>query len=170
MGNASAQLRRSAVIQPLLWLSPARQLSRGCEIQRVSRQTRCKVVACRWPARTVVGQGRGVYELHRGGSYCRAISGNATCTPAEVVAAVHIARRAAAAIGSCLKMPLNLSKKIWRVKEMARKEGVFAAFRAVVRRLRQGPGKHVDVFRHYAFALPYVVSPAHGDVEQRTLL
>lgn len=53
---------------------------------------------------------------------------------------------------------------------MARKEGFFAAFRAVVRRLRQGPGKHVDVFRHYAFALPYVVNPAPGNVEPRTLL
>ena len=67
-------------------------------------------------------------------------------------------------------MPLNLSKKIWRVKEMARKEGVLAAFRAVIRRLRQGPGRYVDVFRHYAFALPYTVNPGPGEVRSGTLL
>lgn len=67
-------------------------------------------------------------------------------------------------------MALNLSKKIWRVKEMARKEGVFAALRAVVRRLRQGPGRYVDVFRHYDFALPYVLPALPGEPQERTLL
>ena len=67
-------------------------------------------------------------------------------------------------------MALNLSKKIWRVKEMARKEGVFAALRAVVRRLRQGPGRYVDVFRHYDFALPYVLPAQSGEAKPGTLL
>ena len=67
-------------------------------------------------------------------------------------------------------MALNLSKKIRRVKEMARKEGVFAALRAVVRRLRQGPGRYVDVFRHYDFALPYVLPAQSGEAKPGTLL
>jgi glycosyltransferase involved in cell wall biosynthesis len=67
-------------------------------------------------------------------------------------------------------MALNLSKKIWRVKEMARKEGVIAALRAVVRRLRQGPGRYVDVFRHYDFALPYVLHAKPGEPTKGSLL
>lgn len=67
-------------------------------------------------------------------------------------------------------MALNLTQKIWRVTEMARKEGVIAAFRAVVRRLRHGPGRHVDVFRHYGFALPYVLQARSGDAKPGTLL
>ena len=60
-------------------------------------------------------------------------------------------------------MALNLKKKIWRVKEMVRKEGVVPALRAVVRRLRQGPGRYVDVFRHYDFARPYVLHALPGE-------
>lgn len=67
-------------------------------------------------------------------------------------------------------MALNLKKKIWRVKEMVRKEGVFPALRAVVRRLRQGPGRYVDVFRHYDFALPYVLQATPGKAGVGTLL
>lgn len=67
-------------------------------------------------------------------------------------------------------MALNLSKKIWRVKEMVRKEGVFAALRAIVRRLRDGPGRYVDVFRHYEFALPYVLPALPGEPKPGTLL
>lgn len=67
-------------------------------------------------------------------------------------------------------MAMNLAKKIWRVKEMVRKEGVLAASRAVVRRLRQGPGRHVDVFRHYGFAMPYVLPARQGEGKQGTLL
>src|SRR3989344_468533 len=55
-------------------------------------------------------------------------------------------------------------------EEMARKEGVFAALRAVVRRLRQGPGRYVDVFRHYDFALPYVLPARSGEAEPGILL
>ena len=67
-------------------------------------------------------------------------------------------------------MALNLSKKIWRVKEIVRKEGVFSALRAVVRRLRQGPGRYVDVFRHYDFVLPYVLPALPGQARSGTLL
>lgn len=67
-------------------------------------------------------------------------------------------------------MPWNLSQKLWRIKEMVRKEGVFPTFCAVVRRLRHGPGRHVDVFRHYDFALPYVLSALPGASERSTLL
>lgn len=67
-------------------------------------------------------------------------------------------------------MPWNLSQKLWRIKEMLRNEGVFATCRAVVRRLRHGPGRHVDVFRHYDFALPYVLSALPGASEKSTLL
>ena len=67
-------------------------------------------------------------------------------------------------------MALNLSKKIWRVKEIVRKEGVFSALRAVVRRLRQGPGRYVDVFRHYDFVLPYVLPALPGRARSGTLL
>ena len=67
-------------------------------------------------------------------------------------------------------MALNLKKKIWRVKEMVRKEGVLPALRAVVRRLRQGPGRYVDVFRHYGFALPYVLPAQPGEPAKGSLL
>lgn len=67
-------------------------------------------------------------------------------------------------------MASSLAQKIWRVKEMARKEGIFAALRAVVRRLRQGPGHYVDVLRHYAFALPYVLHARPGTAQPGTLL
>ena len=67
-------------------------------------------------------------------------------------------------------MPWNLSQKLWRIQEMVRKEGVFATCRAVVRRLRHGPARHVDVFRHYDFALPYVLSALPGTSEKSTLL
>lgn len=67
-------------------------------------------------------------------------------------------------------MSLNLKRKLWRVKEMVRKEGVIPAMRAVVRRLRQGPGRHVDVFRHYDFALPYVLPSLPGVASAGTLL
>ena len=67
-------------------------------------------------------------------------------------------------------MALNLAKKIWRVREMARKEGVFAALRAVVRRLRHGPGRYVDVLRHYDFVLPYVLPAQPGEPQRGSLL
>ena len=67
-------------------------------------------------------------------------------------------------------MALNLKRKIWRVKEMVRKEGVLPAMRAVVRRLRQGPGHYVDVFRHYDFAMPYMLSAIPGEVKAGTIL
>ncbi|MCZ8222271.1 MAG: glycosyltransferase family 4 protein [Acidovorax sp.] len=67
-------------------------------------------------------------------------------------------------------MALNLKRKIWRVKEMVRKEGVLPAMRAVVRRLRQGPGHYVDVFRHYDFAMPYMLSAIPGEVRAGTIL
>ena len=67
-------------------------------------------------------------------------------------------------------MGLNLKKKIWRVSEMVRKEGVIPALRAVVRRLRQGPAGHVDVFRHYGFALPHVLPALPGIERAGTLL
>lgn len=67
-------------------------------------------------------------------------------------------------------MGWNLRQKVWRVKEMARKEGVFAALRAVVRRLRQGPVQQINVFRHYEFALPYVLPVQSGQAAAGTLL
>jgi glycosyltransferase involved in cell wall biosynthesis len=67
-------------------------------------------------------------------------------------------------------MSLNIKKKIWRVSEMVRKEGVIPALRAVVRRLRQGPGRYVDVFRHYGFALPHVLPALPGVERAGTLL
>lgn len=67
-------------------------------------------------------------------------------------------------------MALNLAKKIWRVREMARREGVFAALRAVVRRLRQGPARYIDIFRHYDFALPYVLPAQPGEPQPNALL
>jgi glycosyltransferase involved in cell wall biosynthesis len=67
-------------------------------------------------------------------------------------------------------MALNLAKKIWRVREMARREGVFVALRAVVRRLRQGPARYIDIFRHYDFALPYVLPAQPGEPQPNALL
>lgn len=67
-------------------------------------------------------------------------------------------------------MALNLSRKIWRVREMVRKEGVLPALRAIVRRLRQGPAHYVDVFRHYDFAMPYILSPVSGGAQEGSLL
>lgn len=67
-------------------------------------------------------------------------------------------------------MALNLKQKIWRVKEMVRKDGVIPALRAIVRRLRQGPGRHIDVFRHYDFALPHVLRALPGDAKVGTLV
>ena len=67
-------------------------------------------------------------------------------------------------------MALNLKRKIWRVKEMVRKKGVLPAMRAVVRRLREGPGHYVDVFRHYDFAMPYMLSAIPGEVKAGTIL
>ncbi|RZJ62713.1 MAG: glycosyltransferase [Acidovorax sp.] len=67
-------------------------------------------------------------------------------------------------------MASKLSQKIWRVKEMARKEGIPAALRAVVRRLRQGPSHYIDVLRHYSFALPYELPAKPGVAQPGTLL
>jgi glycosyltransferase involved in cell wall biosynthesis len=67
-------------------------------------------------------------------------------------------------------MALNLGKKIARVREVARKDGVFAALLAVVRRLRQGPARYIDIFRHYEFALPYVLPAQPGEAQQNALL
>lgn len=67
-------------------------------------------------------------------------------------------------------MALNLAKKLWRVREMARREGVFAALRAVVRRLRQGPARYIDIFKHYDFALPYALPALPGEPQQNALL
>lgn len=67
-------------------------------------------------------------------------------------------------------MGWNLRQKVWRVKEMARKEGVFAALHAVVRRLRQGPTHQINVFRHYEFALPYELPVQSGQAAVGTLL
>ena len=53
---------------------------------------------------------------------------------------------------------------------MVRKEGVFAALKAIVRRLRQGPGRHVDVLRHYGFVMPYELQARPGKAEAGTLL
>lgn len=67
-------------------------------------------------------------------------------------------------------MALNIRQKIWRVREMVRKEGVVPAVRAVVRRLRHGPGRHIDVFRHYDFALPHVLRALPGEAREGTLV
>lgn len=67
-------------------------------------------------------------------------------------------------------MASNLKQKLWRVKEMVRKEGLIPALWAIVRRLRHGPGRHIDVFRHYGFALPHVLNALPGDAKPRTLL
>lgn len=53
---------------------------------------------------------------------------------------------------------------------MARKEGIPAALRAVVRRLRQGPAHYLDVLRHYSFALPYELRAQPGVAQPNTLL
>ena len=67
-------------------------------------------------------------------------------------------------------MTLDIKKKIWRVREMVRKEGVVPALRAVIRRLRQGPARYVDVFRHYGFALPHTLPALPGEARTKTLL
>ncbi|MBV7540244.1 glycosyltransferase family 4 protein [Acidovorax sp. sic0104] len=67
-------------------------------------------------------------------------------------------------------MASKIAHKIWRVREMARKEGIPAAVRAVVRRLRQGPTHYTDVLRHYSFALPYELPPLPGEAKPNTLL
>lgn len=67
-------------------------------------------------------------------------------------------------------MALMLAKRLWRVREMARREGLFAAMRAVVRRLRQGPARPIDIFRHYDFALPHVLPALPGEPQPNTLL
>lgn len=67
-------------------------------------------------------------------------------------------------------MALSIRKKVWRVSEIIRKEGVIPAMRAVVRRLRMGPARYVDVFRHYGFALPHVLPALPGAVREGTLL
>lgn len=67
-------------------------------------------------------------------------------------------------------MTLNIKKKLWRISEMIRKEGVFPALRAVVRRLRQGPARYVDVFRHYGFVLSDVLPALPGAARPGTLL
>ncbi|WP_265706942.1 glycosyltransferase family 4 protein [Verminephrobacter aporrectodeae] len=67
---------------------------------------------------------------------------------------------------------LNLLHKLARVQEIARQEGLFAALRVVLRRLRHGPGpaRHIDVFRHYGFTLPGVLPALPGAPEPGTLL
>lgn len=67
-------------------------------------------------------------------------------------------------------MAVNLLKKARRVKEMVRKDGIVFAIRAVVRRLRHGPARYVDVLQHYDFVLPYVLSAMPGTAESGTLL
>lgn len=67
-------------------------------------------------------------------------------------------------------MAWNIRKKVWRVSEMIRKDGVMPAMRAVVRRILKGPARYVDVFRHYGFALPHTLQATPGVTVANTLL
>lgn len=59
-----------------------------------------------------------------------------------------------------------------RVAQMLRRDGVVPTARAVVRRLRHGPGsgQRIDVLGHYAFAMPYKIAPLPGQAAPGTLL
>ena len=67
-------------------------------------------------------------------------------------------------------MALHVAKRVWRIKEMMRKEGLWATLRAVVLRLRNGPGQYADVLKHYEFALPYELPAAAGSPHVGSLL
>ena len=67
-------------------------------------------------------------------------------------------------------MALHVAKRVWRIKEMMRKEGLWATLRAVVLRLRNGPGQYADVLKHYEFALPYELSAAADSPHVGSLL
>lgn len=69
-------------------------------------------------------------------------------------------------------MALGLLQKFKRVWELARHDGVARALWAVWHRLRHGPAnwKHINVFAHYDFALPYVLPSVQGVAERSSLL
>ncbi len=62
--------------------------------------------------------------------------------------------------------------RLRRIVQLLRREGVVATGRAVLRRLRHGPGagQRVDVLGHYAFAMPQRVRALPGVAARGTLL
>ena len=69
-------------------------------------------------------------------------------------------------------MTALLVHRLRRIGQLLRREGVFATARAVLRRLRHGPGsgQRVDVLGHYAFAMPQRVAARQGVAARGSLL
>ena len=69
-------------------------------------------------------------------------------------------------------MTALLLHRVRRVAQLLRREGVVITARAVLRRLRHGPGsgQRVDVLGHYAFAMPQRVAARQGVAARGTLL